>query len=116
MQAAEMPHHFSLNQRVQGSSPCAPTTRRHRGSGKPAGLDEPMNEQAGYGLADTGGAVERAVSAMRTAPAAAGGYEARVRLSALTLSAWIRPLMPRLRRIAANSDRRVANSLIVPSR
>jgi hypothetical protein len=37
-----------------------------------------------------------------------------VRMSALRLSAAIRPLMPWLFRIAANSERRVATSLIAP--
>jgi hypothetical protein len=39
-----------------------------------------------------------------------------VRMSALRLSAEIRPSMPWLLRIAANSERRVATSLIAPSR
>ena len=50
-------------------------------------------------------------------------YEARpmtpglaLSVSAFALSVWIRPLMPLLRRIEANSERRVASSLIVPSR
>jgi hypothetical protein len=48
------------------------------------------------------------------------GYDASaivaVRMSALRLSAAIRPSMPWLFRIAANSERRVATSLIAPSR
>ena len=39
-----------------------------------------------------------------------------VRMSALRLSAAISPSMPWLFRIAANSERRVATSLIAPSR
>src|SRR5580704_13530498 len=39
-----------------------------------------------------------------------------VRMSALRLSAAIRPSIPWLFRIAANSERRVATSLIAPSR
>jgi hypothetical protein len=53
-------------------------------------------------------------------PVSRAGYDAfavvAVRMSALRLSAAIRPSMPSFFRTAANSERRVATSLIAPSR
>src|SRR5439155_628107 len=108
-----------------GATGCKAVPRRERISPRRRGLQGARRRQLlvrAYRCPDRGrlsdgpGGDDEDVSG-GVAVSGACGQEARADSElALVLSVWISPLMPCVRRIAANSERRVANSLIVPPR